>query len=68
MSGRQCAKEEFCCRKAKAMIETHEANLASHNYDEHDNPDKFRARIRDKIDNLATWLEEEFIRYIGKDD
>ena len=63
MTGRVCAKEELCCRKAKAMIETHEANLAHNNYDESDDPDKLREEIRKKIDKLANWLEEKILDY-----
>ena len=64
MSGRQCAKEELCCRKAKAMIEAHEANLSDNNYSDSDDPEKLRKKIRDKIDRFATWLENEILEYI----
>ena len=63
MSGRPCAKEEICCRKARCMIEAHEKNLKDGNYDDADDPEALRVEIRNIIDKFAGKLERRMLEY-----
>lgn len=70
MSGRQCAKEELCCRKIKCLVEAHEANIANGNYE--DDPDgngpEWRVFIRELIDRCADKIERAQLGFINGDE
>ena len=67
MTNRACHKEEGCCRKARAAIETFEASTAKGNFDDNDSDNAWRKYIRDKIDAAATDIEQANLDYANSE-
>ena len=66
MTGRACAKEEQCCRKAITAVRTHEANLKAGNYDG-PKADEWRLYIRDIIDRAGKKIDKALTAYAESD-
>ena len=66
MSGRQCGKEELCCKKARSGIKAFERSARAGDYDEDQTGVDAREKISVMIDKFGQKLEKESLKYLDQ--